>query len=162
MGLLLAQLIMIHCHRQSDPPQSRDRPGLLTQAHLCRIAGRNIGVDRAHLARAGGKPTPSYDVSSSPAYFEPAALAWLANWALNIYWWMCHRWIAWMTAVICWRTAFWGLPAGAHSSAGTTTAGHHCRIDIRTCFHCRWPLPARRLAPFVADAAQQAVVVSLL
>jgi len=81
-GLLLAQLVTVDPIASPNKDQATDRVitehCLRKQFAATAIPGCSALIVRT-LPNTSGKLTRNYDVGSSPAYFEAAALAWLAE-----------------------------------------------------------------------------------
>lgn len=158
MGLLLAQLITIDPIASDNPDHATNR--VISLACLRKlISVESLSGTAALIVRTlpntGGKPTRNYDVGSSPAYFEPAALAWLAELGIE------HLLVD-VPSVdrmddgghLLAHRAFWGLPAG--STQATQAQRPHATITElifapASIADGRYLL-SLQLAPFVADA----------
>jgi kynurenine formamidase len=81
-GLQLARLVTIDPIASDNPDHATNR--VISLACLRRLPSMESLADTSALIvrtlpNTSGKLTRNYDVGSSPAYFEPAALAWLAE-----------------------------------------------------------------------------------
>jgi kynurenine formamidase len=162
-GLLLAQLISVAPIAGKDSQHATDR--IISLACLQKPLSRNwlalIGESISALIirtlpNTTGKLTRNYDVGSSPAYFEPAALAWLAEMGIE------HLLVD-VPSVdrmddgghLLAHRAFWGL------SPGDTNASHATRPQATITELIYVPeqiaddlyLLSLQVAPFMADAA---------
>jgi len=157
-GLMLAQLITIDPVATSDAEHATDR--IIRQSCLAKhvvvtdAPGVSALVVRT-LPNTAGKPTRNYDAGSSPAYFEPEALTWLAEQGIE------HLLVD-LPSVdrmddgghLLAHRAFWGMPIG------DTQAEHarrpHATITELIFVHDQIMdgtyLLSLQLAPFVADA----------
>ncbi|MGD9842660.1 MAG: cyclase family protein [Steroidobacteraceae bacterium] len=158
-SLLLARLITIDPIASSDNKHATDRVISLAclqsqLSHTLPSAGSAVIVRT--LPNTSGKLTRNYDVGSSPAYFEPEALAWLAEQGID------HLLVD-VPSVdrmddgghLLAHRAFWGLPTG------DTVAAHATRPHATITELIYVPeqivdgayLLSLQVAPFVADAA---------
>jgi kynurenine formamidase len=157
-GLLLARLITIDPIATDNNQHATNR--VISRACLQKTLSGNPAAITALIVRtlpnASGKLTRNYDVGSSPAYFEPAALAWLAEVGIE------HLLVD-VPSVdrmddgghLLAHRAFWGMPAG------DTEAAHALRPQATITELIYAPeqvadglyLLSLQVAPFVADAA---------
>jgi kynurenine formamidase len=158
-GLLLAQVITITPKSTDDAQHATNRvisrECLRRQLELHDLQAVTALVVRT-LPNTPGKMTRNYEVGSSPAYFEPAALAWLAQ--QNI-----EHLLVDVPSVdrmddgghLLAHRAFWGLAGGdsdarhAQRPQATITELIYVPDNIADARH----LLSLQLAPFVADAA---------
>ncbi len=157
-GLLLAQLITIDPIATDNPDHATNRVISLTCMRKLlsaeSLAGTAALIVRT-LPNTSGKLTRNYDVGSSPAYFEPLALAWLAERGIE------HLLVD-VPSVdrmddgghLLAHRAFWGLPAGSTQS----TQAQRPQATITELIYVpelvadgRYLL-SLQLAPFVSDA----------
>lgn len=157
-GLMLAQLITIDPIATSNTAHATNRvisaACLRTQLASIELVPVSALIVRT-LPNASGKQLRNYDVGSSPAYFEPAALAWLAE--LDI-----EHLLVDVPSVdrmddgghLLAHRAFWGMPVGETLAAlamrpqATITELIYVPEQI---VDGRYLL-SLQLAPFVADA----------
>jgi kynurenine formamidase len=157
-GLLLAQLTTVDPIATDNPDHATNRVISQTCLHKLisaeRLAGASALIVRT-LPNTSGKLTRNYDVGSSPAYFDPAALSWLAELGIE------HLLVD-VPSVdrmddgghLLAHRAFWGLPAGSTAAAQVqrpqaTITELIFAPDLVADGHY---LLSLQLAPFVADA----------
>lgn len=158
VGLLLAQLITVDPIASGDAEHATNR--VITLACLRKhLSAETLSPASALIVRTlpntDGKLTRNYDVGSSPAYFEPAALAWLAEIGIE------HLLVD-VPSVdrmedgghLLAHRAFWGLPAGdtqaAHAQRPHATITELIYVPAQVA-DARYLL-SLQLAPFVSDA----------
>ncbi len=157
-GLLLAQLVTIDPIATDNSQHSTNRviseSCLRNRVSAEALAGVSALVVRT-LPNTSGKQTRNYDVGSSPAYFEPAALTWLAELGIE------HLLVD-VPSVdrmedgghLLAHRAFWGLPAGSTEAAQASRP----QATITELIFVPTPVADGRyllslqLAPFVTDA----------
>jgi arylformamidase len=157
-GLLLAQLITLDPIATQNQDHATDR--VITQQCLAsRLNSVNLLNTTALIVRTlpntGGKLTRNYDAGSSPAYFEPAALAWLAELGIE------HLLVD-LPSVdrmddgghLLAHRAFWQLPEGDKQSANARRPQATITelIFVPNSIVDGAYLLSLQLAPFVSDA----------
>lgn len=157
-GLMLAQLITITPIATDNNEHATNRVISLDclRHHLnAELLRDTAALIVRTLPNTSGKLTRNYDVGSSPAYFEPAGLAWLAELGVE------HLLVD-VPSVdrmndgghLLAHRAFWGLPAGdtdsthARRPRATITELIYVPEQINDGHY----LLSLQLAPFVADA----------
>jgi kynurenine formamidase len=157
-GLMLAQLITLDPIATANQDHATDR--VISQHCLskhfsaAKLPGVSALIVRT-LPNTNGKSTRNYDAGSSPAYFEPAALAWLAEQGID------HLLVD-LPSVdrmddgghLLAHRAFWQLPEGDTQSANARRP--HATITelifVANQIVDGPYLLSLQLAPFVADA----------
>ncbi len=157
-ALMLAHLITVEPQANDNLDHATNR--VISRATLQRqLAGIDLQHTSALLVRTlpntAGKLTRNYDVGSSPAYFEPEALAWLASVGIE------HLLVD-VPSVdrmddgghLLAHRAFWGLPVGSTDASEATRP----RATITELVYVPDHMPdahyllSLQLAPFVSDA----------
>lgn len=157
-GLLLAQLITIDPIATDNLEHATNRVISLACLRKLLSAESLLGTSALivrTLPNTAGKLTRNYDAGSSPAYFEPAALAWLAEIGIE------HLLVD-VPSVdrmddgghLLAHRAFWGLPAGSTQAAQAQRPQATITelIFVPPAIVDGHYLLSLQLAPFVSDA----------